>query len=328
MINRQMDWKVLLSIVALCWQTVTVAAQTDTTGGGVFVLDSASNCKIWNPKPVQDETVKWSGACVDGYASGGGTVEWFVKGLLQSEVAGFYKKGEVETPISFKFYDGDLTTDYVVKSIVAPDVYVGTIVEAKTGIVYARYEGGFKEGLRDGQGSTAFFENGVLSRRISGRYVNNELNGVAVTTFSNGASISANYREGVAEGSITSTFSNGDRRIGWAKANLLDGPAIYVVKLTNQQSDEIWSAGKKVFSTSDKKLALGPVTRFEVLGAREVIAFAGEHMAAKITTSPYCKPFKRDKPFRLKAFSENLSAWDTVVLDDKTCKIERIERGT
>ena len=34
-----------------------------------FITDS-SGCKIYNPQPKENETVEWSGECVNGYANG------------------------------------------------------------------------------------------------------------------------------------------------------------------------------------------------------------------------------------------------------------------
>lgn len=313
-------------LACLCGSSAT--AQEPTTATGAHIEDASSKCKVWNPKPVDGEAVSWNGSCTDGYATGLGTVRWYLKGQLQNEVTGAYEKGEVKKPITLKYYmDDNVTSTYNVQSVISPEVYTGTVVEAKSGVVYARYEGGFKDGLRHGQGTTTLFENGAISRRVTGNHVTNLLEGIATTTYANGTTITASYVAGVANGPITTTFANGDQRIATVKANLLEGPATYIVKSTNQRSYEIWSKGKSVFSTFDKKLALPLITRFEVIDTRELIAFAGANAAAKITMSPFCKTLKRGKPFHLKAFSEALSAWDTVVLDGKACKIERIEIG-
>jgi hypothetical protein len=45
-----------------------------------WIADSVSGCKVWNPNPQPNETIKWSGDCRDGKANGFGTLEWFQSG--------------------------------------------------------------------------------------------------------------------------------------------------------------------------------------------------------------------------------------------------------
>ncbi len=52
-----------------------------------------NGCKIWNAAPGPDETVTWSGSCKDGYASGKGTVQWFVRGKATSRDSGELREG-------------------------------------------------------------------------------------------------------------------------------------------------------------------------------------------------------------------------------------------
>ena len=44
--------------------------------GGAWTVVANSPCKIWNDNPDPGESVTWSGACVDGKASGKGRVVW------------------------------------------------------------------------------------------------------------------------------------------------------------------------------------------------------------------------------------------------------------
>src|ERR1700676_5352369 len=43
---------------------------------GDFVADTKSRCKVWNPHPQPNETVNWSGGCVNGLAQGSGNLQW------------------------------------------------------------------------------------------------------------------------------------------------------------------------------------------------------------------------------------------------------------
>jgi hypothetical protein len=47
-------------------------------------LADKSDCRVWNPNPQLEESVIWSGSCVNGRAEGQGTVRW-LKGDLPIE---------------------------------------------------------------------------------------------------------------------------------------------------------------------------------------------------------------------------------------------------
>lgn len=66
----------VLALVVLCLAGHTALAQP-----AVYTTDSKTGCKVANPFPKPNEAVSWSGACVEGMASGTGTVVWTVNGL-------------------------------------------------------------------------------------------------------------------------------------------------------------------------------------------------------------------------------------------------------
>lgn len=43
----------------------------------LWLKDSASGCRVWNPNPKDAEAVSWSGPCQNGVAEGRGVVQWF-----------------------------------------------------------------------------------------------------------------------------------------------------------------------------------------------------------------------------------------------------------
>jgi hypothetical protein len=54
----------ILFASALWLSHSAACAQSKQTGD--FVADAKSGCKVWNPHPQPDETVNWSGGCVNG----------------------------------------------------------------------------------------------------------------------------------------------------------------------------------------------------------------------------------------------------------------------
>ena len=53
-------------------------------------ISNHSGCYLWNPNPIDDETVTWSGQCSNGFAQGAGRVNWYENDELnQIEEIGF-----------------------------------------------------------------------------------------------------------------------------------------------------------------------------------------------------------------------------------------------
>lgn len=59
-------------------------AAPSTQSSGLWVVDENSQCQIWNSYPKPNESVRWSGACKEGYADGLGIAEWYRDGQLSS----------------------------------------------------------------------------------------------------------------------------------------------------------------------------------------------------------------------------------------------------
>ena len=58
--------------------------------------DSRNGCKVWNPQPQPEESVRWSGACVAGFASGPGVTEWLEDGQVTESVEGGRVAGHLQ----------------------------------------------------------------------------------------------------------------------------------------------------------------------------------------------------------------------------------------
>jgi len=70
---------------------VPVAARCAETGGWIF--DTAAGCKVWNPHPQPNETIRWSGACANGMAQGRGAAQWFRGNLPFESDGGEWREG-------------------------------------------------------------------------------------------------------------------------------------------------------------------------------------------------------------------------------------------
>ena len=96
------------------------------------------NCKIWNPSPQPEETVIWSGECLNGKAHGKGSEVWrykengkWVLRLLELELVNGKSIGEVKiTYENGDIYIGALDTNgersgYGIYTLVNGEVYEG-----------------------------------------------------------------------------------------------------------------------------------------------------------------------------------------------------------
>lgn len=78
-------------------QLVTGRWDTDTNG-----------CKVWNPAPVPNEAVTWSGDCVNGFANGYGTETWYEDGKVGNVIIGTIVNGR---------FSGTVTVNYPNKTV-------------------------------------------------------------------------------------------------------------------------------------------------------------------------------------------------------------------
>jgi MORN repeat len=80
---------------------------------GAWILDTSAGCKVWNPHPQPNETMRWSGACPNGMAHGRGAVQWFRGNLPFETDEGEWREGR-QTGFGTQVwptgrYDGELT---------------------------------------------------------------------------------------------------------------------------------------------------------------------------------------------------------------------------
>ncbi len=116
---------------------------------GDWIADTKTSCKVWNPDPAQDESIKWSGNCKDGKADGKGSLEWYKNRELQTTIIGTMKDGRCVQDCSVKTKDGD---SYVGEMKDNLPHGKGVLIRADG----SNYEGEFKDGERSGKGTLKF----------------------------------------------------------------------------------------------------------------------------------------------------------------------------
>ena len=148
---------------------------------GQWLADSKSGCTVWDPLPVPDETVRWTGSCKDGKASGAGMLTIFKAGAQVERNEG-------------EFVDGKQTGHGVRRN--SDGRYIGSFKDGLfdgTGLYVAstgmRYEGEWKGGNIEGRGKLSF-SSGL---RYEGQFRANTYSGVGSMIFPNGSRYDGEY---------------------------------------------------------------------------------------------------------------------------------------
>lgn len=84
--------------IALVFVAFVAVAQAAGPTPPEWIVAKNHACKIWNPEPQPNESVTWSGACKDGFASGKGVLKWIENGKPDAEFDGEYAKGKRNGP--------------------------------------------------------------------------------------------------------------------------------------------------------------------------------------------------------------------------------------
>ena len=151
-----------------------------------WMADGRTGCKVWDPLPEPQESVRWSGGCVGGLASGPGVTEWLENGLVIEHTEGGRAAGHlqgrgVQTLANGDRFEGAWTADRKQGhgSYASADgwTYVGEFRDDQfegAGVMTDRkgnrYEGAWKGGHRNGQGTYT----GADGTRFSGLWIDDQ----------------------------------------------------------------------------------------------------------------------------------------------------------
>ena len=159
---------------------------------GQWLTDPGSACTVWDPLPVPDETIGWTGGCREGKASGPGVLKIFRAGSLVERNDG-------------KFVDGKQTGHGARHN--------------KSG----RYVGTFKDGLFDGKGVYVAPD----GMHYDGEWKNGNLDGHGKLSFSSGLKYEGRFRANNYSGFGSMIFPDGSRYDGEYLLSTPHGTGIY-----------------------------------------------------------------------------------------------------
>ena len=131
----------MLPAVAVIGIALTIAQAKAEEG---FIGDQ-KGCKVANPSPKPEESVRWNGPCVDGYADGKGLLQWYIKNVPNTRYEGTLKRGQLAGQGKLTMPDGATYDGHWLAG-----KQQGKGVQSMPD--GSRYEGEWKNGQPDGRG--------------------------------------------------------------------------------------------------------------------------------------------------------------------------------
>ena len=96
--------KVLLATICL----TTAYSYARSAESSRWEADHQTGCQVWNENPQPNETITWSGSCLNGYAEGLGVLDWFEDGIATSHHQGNFKQGRPSGNAAITFKNGEI----------------------------------------------------------------------------------------------------------------------------------------------------------------------------------------------------------------------------
>ena len=171
-------------------QQLAALTPSQTGKPGWHQVENQANCSVWNANPQPNETVTWTGACVNGRAHGLGTSVW------RYQKDGAWKTGRYEGERRFGRANGQ-----------------GTYVWASGN----KYDGEWKDGKKHGRG-VYVDANGF---RYDGEFKHGKRHGRGVSRWSGGNKYDGEWKDNWRTGQGVFTFASGDWCDGEWRANKL-----------------------------------------------------------------------------------------------------------
>lgn len=200
-------------------------------GETVWTTDQ-NGCKLASPNPKPDETVTWSGRCVDGVAEGSGVQQWSANGQVSSTFTGTLARGlavghGVLQEANGNSYEGE----FLAGKRDGPGIYKWSNGD--------RYTGQFAQGKMTGKGAK-YFANGNV---YEGDWANSKPSGTGAMKFFNGDAYEGHFNGGALAGNGAYQWANGDRYVGVFSGSTLWGDGRYQTASGNRY-EGMFSNGK------------------------------------------------------------------------------------
>lgn len=188
------------------------------------------DCEVWNSFPAAQETIKWSGGCVDGKVDGSGVL-----------TRNFVANGEAKQAT----YEGDLLEGKLhghgIYLFANGGRFEGEYSDSKrhgrgilTNADGTRYDGEWYQGNRHGQGALAFTD----GTSYEGEFRGDKLHGDGVYTFADGTRYEGGFHADLFNGEGVLVFANGNRYDGEFRQDKKHGQGVFIYAGGNRYEGE------------------------------------------------------------------------------------------
>ncbi|MBT4888105.1 MAG: hypothetical protein HON65_00940 [Rhodospirillales bacterium] len=178
---------------------------------GEWIENPLTKCAVWNPYPQPDEIIIWTGKCVNGKASGNGTLQWYVNETKGGRYEGDFLDGKANGWGIRYFTNGN------------------------------RYEGEYNDGKFHGKGTHYFADGGVYE----GTFLNGKANGYGVRVSSSGERYEGAWKDNQFHGFGIYFFATGERYEGGWLNDQQHGPGT-LFKTDETYIQQVWELGKRI----------------------------------------------------------------------------------
>lgn len=156
-------------------------------------IKDPNGCAVWSDDPQPNQTITWSGPCVNGKAHGRGAVQWFKDGEPRSRYEGEMLNGKPH----------------------GRGIYTGEIWDTRF-----RYEGEWRDGKWHGRGVIT----STNGSRYEGEVRDSKMHGRGVFTWANGSRYEGEWRDSQPQGRGIKTSADGSGYEGeWRDGKLWNG---------------------------------------------------------------------------------------------------------
>lgn len=202
-----------------------------------WIKDPITDCAVWSDKPAGARVVSWSGACVDGKASGEGALVVMSDGAVDVRYEGAMAGGKAtglglvsyRTASGFAHYAGQLeeSTLHGRGFNLLPDG--------------SRYTGEFANDVPHGAGSYTAPD----GSRYQGEFEKGEPHGNGYDVRPDGETYYGQYADGQRQGRGWIRYPNGDDLFGEFRDGVPHG-TMRLVRADGTEEQQVWNNGKQV----------------------------------------------------------------------------------
>ena len=206
----------------------------NATPQGNWIADVKTGCKVWNPAPAQDESIKWSGDCKNGKAVGKGSLEWYKNGELQNTITGVLEDGRCAQDCSAITKDGG---SYVGEMKDNMPHGKGIITRADG----SKYEGEMQGGERHGKGILKF----ASGETYTGEWQHGKIHGKGELASADGKQkYTGEFKDDMPHGHGIMLYEDGSKYEGEWSEGRRHGKGRYTAK-DGSSYEGVWEHGER-----------------------------------------------------------------------------------